>query len=411
MNWRDLMRDDHSAVGVKPFSGSFTQQEPIPDAGIAAAVALMKSGRLHRYNVKGNDIGATAKLEAAYAKYQGSLYCLAIASGGAAMSISLRAAGVKPGDPVLTNAFTLAPVPGAIAAVGARPVLVEVTEDLVLDLEDLTAKIITSGAKVLMLSHMRGHICDMDVLTELLTAHRVTLIEDCAHTMGAKWNGTRSGNFGLAGCFSTQTYKHMNSGEGGFLTSDDPEFMARAIIMSGSYMLYERHGAAPDAAVFEKVRLVSPNISSRMDNLRAELLLSQLLKLDDNCERWNARYRRLAEGLRDVPNLVLPHRPQAEAYVASSIQFRVPGLGPKGAERVLAGCAALGVELKWFGEKTPRGFTSSHHSWQYAEAQKLPQTDAIMADLFDMRIPLTFSLTDCDQITGIIRAVLKGELS
>ena len=68
----------------------------------------------------------------------------------------------------------------------------------------------------------------------LLAEKSVLLIEDCAHTMGAAWNGRRSGNFGLAGCFSTQTYKHMNSGEGGLLTSNDPALMARAIILSGS---------------------------------------------------------------------------------------------------------------------------------------------------------------------------------
>jgi dTDP-4-amino-4,6-dideoxygalactose transaminase len=63
------------------------------------------------------------------------------------------------------------------------------------------------------------------------------VIEDCAHTMGAEWNGTPSGRHGLAACYSTQTYKHINSGEGGLITSDDPDLMARAIILSGSYML------------------------------------------------------------------------------------------------------------------------------------------------------------------------------
>ena len=96
---------------------------------------------------------------------------------------------------------------------------------------------------------MRGHLCDMERLDSIVRQNNLILIEDCAHTMGAAWNGRKSGNFGLAGCFSTQTYKHLNSGEGGLLTSDDPEFMARAIIMSGSYMLYERHGADAEASV------------------------------------------------------------------------------------------------------------------------------------------------------------------
>ncbi len=175
------------------------------------------------------------------------------------MTTALRAAGAGPGTKVLTNAFTLAPVPGAIAAVGATPVYVEVTEDLVIDIDDLAAK--ASEAPVLLLSHMRGHICDMDRLMAVCRAAGVVVIEDCAHTMGATWNGVPSGRHGLFGCYSTQTYKHVNSGEGGFLVSDDATAMARAILLSGSYMLYGRHRAAPPPEVFETLRFETPNIS------------------------------------------------------------------------------------------------------------------------------------------------------
>ena len=117
------------------FTGSFTQQEPIPDAAIEAAVAVLKSGRLHRYNTAPDEAGEVALLEQEFAAEMDAKFCLAVASGGYAMATALRALGVKPGDKVLTNAFTLAPVPGAIAAVGARPVFVDVTEDLVIDLD------------------------------------------------------------------------------------------------------------------------------------------------------------------------------------------------------------------------------------------------------------------------------------
>ena len=120
-------------MAVVPFTGSFTQQEPISDDAIDAAVAVMRSGRLHRYNVAAGEESEVAALEREFAQWQGSGYALACASGGTAMQIALRAAGIGAGDVVLTNAFTLAPVPGAIAAVGAHPVLVEVTEDLVLE--------------------------------------------------------------------------------------------------------------------------------------------------------------------------------------------------------------------------------------------------------------------------------------
>jgi hypothetical protein len=104
------------------FKGSFTQQEPIPEAAIEAAVAVMRTGRLHRYNLVGDEIGEVSRLEEEFAAYTGAKYCLAVASGGYAMSCALRAIGVGHGDKVLSNGFTLAPVPGAIASVGAEPV-------------------------------------------------------------------------------------------------------------------------------------------------------------------------------------------------------------------------------------------------------------------------------------------------
>ena len=128
------------------FSGSFTQQEPIPEAGIEAAVAVLRHGRLHRYNTVAGEIAETALLEEEFAAHVGARYCLALASGGAAMACALRALQVGPGDPVLSNAFTLAPVPGAIASLGARPVFVEVTEDLTIDLGHLEAMAKASGA-------------------------------------------------------------------------------------------------------------------------------------------------------------------------------------------------------------------------------------------------------------------------
>lgn len=385
-----------------PFRGVFTQQEPIDEAAIAAAIAVLRSGRLHRYNVLEGETAEAALLERDYAAWQGSRYCLACASGGQALQLAMRAFGVAPGENVLTNAFTLAPVPGAIAGVGGKPIFVETTEDLVIDLADLARKAGESGARLLLLSHMRGHLVDMNALAAVVTRYGLTLIEDCAHTMGARWEGRRSGSFGLAGCFSTQTYKHMNAGEGGLLTSDDAIFMARAIIMSGSYMLYERHGAAPDRAAFAAARLGCPNLSARMDNLRAAILRPQIATLEANILRWNARYNAVAAPLRDIPAIRLPHRPATEHFVGSSIQFLVPGIDESGARRLVALAAELGVELKWFGDAEPRGFTSTHHTWRYADPQVLPQSDRVFAVLFDMRIPLTFSVEDCTHIGQII---------
>ncbi|WP_456388598.1 DegT/DnrJ/EryC1/StrS family aminotransferase [Profundibacter sp.] len=386
------------------FTGNFTQQEPIPDAGIKAAMQVLQHGRLHRYNVAENEAGETALLEQEFAAAMGSKYALAVASGGYAIACAMRAVGVVAGDAVLTNAFTLAPVPGAIASLGAVPVFVGVTESLTIDLSDLKQKIADSGAKVLLLSHMRGHICDMDALMAICDAAGVQVVEDCAHTMGATWRGVLSGRHGVMAAYSTQTYKHMNSGEGGLLISDDDDLMARAIMLSGSYMLFDRHLAGPPAKAYETLRYEVPNISGRMDNLRAAILRPQLARLGDQCAAWNARYRVVEDGLRGTAGLTVIERPEEEDYVGSSIQFLLLDWDAAQITQVLQRCAARGVELKWFGGEEPTGFTSRYDSWHYAPAQALPDSDRVLHGIMDMRLPLPFSLEDCAQIAGIIRA-------
>ena len=382
------------------FTGNFTQQDPLPEAAVSAAMEVLSHGRLHRYNLTEGETGEVAHLEQEFRDATGAAYALAVTSGGYALATALRAHGVTAGDKVLTNAFTLAPVPGAIASLGAVPVFVETTEALTIDLTHLAKMAEKSGAKVLMLSHMRGHQPDMDALMDLARANGLTVIEDCAHTMGGTWGGVVSGRHGASACYSTQTYKHINSGEGGFLITDDADVAARAVLLSGSYMLYERHRAAPEAEVFEAHRDMTPNVSGRMDNLRAAILRPQLADLPAQVARWAALHDAMEEGLGNFAGLRLIDRDEKLVRVGSSFQFRLPDLAD--IPDFVARCAARGVELKWFGADRAVGFTSTYRNWGYANPPVLPQTDRVMAGLLDMRLPLTFTPEDARVIARII---------
>lgn len=387
---------------MEPFRGSFTPASPISEAGIAAAVEVLRSGRLHRYSAAEGETPAAARLERAFADWQGARYALAVASGGQALQIALRAVGVSAGDPVLMNAWTLAPVPGAIACLGACPVLVETTPDLVIDLADLDAKAQESGARVLLLSHMRGHLCDMDALADWAEARGVTVVEDCAHAMGGLWRDRRAGSIGQIGCFSTQSYKHVDSGEGGLLVTDDDVVAARATVLSGSYMMYPRHGAGPPDGAFADARLDMPNGSARMDNLRAAILLPQLAALPDNVARWNALHDTAADAISEADAVALPQPLPAARRVGSSLQFRLPGLSSDVCEGFVGAAGRLGVVVAWYGAAEPSGYVSAHASWRYAGAQPLPRTDAILATLFDLRLPLHLTPACGAQIGAIL---------
>lgn len=384
------------------FGKDLSTPEPIPEAAIEQAVALMRSGRLHRYGEQGSGFPEASLLEQDYAAYVGSKYCVAVNSCGAAMFIALKALGVRHGDKVLTSSFTLAPVPGAIAHAGAQPVLVETTNSYTTDLDDLARKLASSGAKVFLLSHMRGHIADLRAVRALCNQHGVALVEDCAHTMGARWDGRPTGTWGSVGCYSAQTYKHINSGEGGLLVTDDDDIAAQAILMSGCYMLYGQHLLRPPEDVFERWKYVTPNFSMRMSNLAAALLRPQIALLAERGKAWNRVYALLKAQLSRVPGVSIPERRPEEEYIASSIQFSL-ALAPAGIERFLHECALRGLYIKWFGLQTPQAFTSNYGHWHYlAEKPQLARSMAVMRQLLDLRTPLSLTEQDCELIGRIV---------
>lgn len=386
------------------FGKDLSTPEPISEEAIERAVALMRSGRLHRYGEQGSGYPEPSLLEQNYASYVGSKYCVAVSSCGAAMFIALKALGVKPGDKVLTTTFTLAPVPGAIAHAGAEPVLVETSADYMTDMADLEYKAAASGAKVFLLSHMRGHIADLQAIRAICDRHGIAIVEDCAHTMGAKWDGKHTGTWGKVGCYSAQTYKHINSGEGGLLVTDDDDVAAQAILMSGCYMMYDQHILKPAAEVFERWKYVTPNFSMRMSNLAAALLRPQIGELADRGRRWNHIYSALESELTKSVHVSVPKRDAREEYIASSIQFTLD-LVPPQIERFLKECSLRGLYIKWFGTPTPVAFTSNYAHWHYLTSKPdVPKSMAVLNQLLDLRTPLSLTDDDCVLVGRIVAA-------
>lgn len=398
------MTDRHTRhTAVRPL----TTVDSIPRAGIDAATEVMRSGQLFRYGEFGGDGQHAMKLEEEFAAHLGSRFAIAVNSGGCALYLALRALGIGPGDRVLSNAFTLAPVPGAIAHAHAQPVLVECDENLKTDLDDLAEKARTSGARVLLLSHMRGHISDMDAVRDICARHEIAIVEDCAHTLEACWDGIPTGRLGTVGCFSFQTFKHMNSGEGGMLCTDDPDVAARAILLSGSYMLYAQHGARPSLEVLERHKDHMPNLSMRMSNLAASVLRPQIPLLPERAATWRHLHDRIGDLLDAVEGITLPLRHPKEDYVCNAIQFFVTGLDARAMPAFLEACGQGGVQVKWFGASDAVGFTSSYRNWRYLDdAPDLPGTDRTLRFLCDMRIPLGLTDSECREIVRAIEAAL-----
>ena len=399
------------------FSKDLSKPNPIPESGIAAAIRIMKTGKLHRYGEikSGSSIPEAMQLEKEFAEYMGLEFCVGVNSCGCSIFLALKAVGVQFGDQVLMNAFTLAPVPGAIAHCGAQPVLVEVDEtNYTICLEDLKKKASSfenaSGVKVLLLSHMRGHIVGMEALEKLCDELKITMVEDCAHTMAASWNGRLTGTFGKVGCFSTQTFKHINSGEGGLLVTNDQDVAAKVILYSGSYMLYKQHGARPEEAIFAKWKAHIPNFSMRMSNLAAAVARPQLKMLKGRSEAWMSKYLELEAVFDKIENIKMPTRAKAkEHFVPSSVQFLAENLEYQEMIKFQAGCAERGLTIKWFGHDDAIGFTSRYEHWGYVQKPdyEMPSTNGVMRRLFDMRIPMSMTDEDVELIGKVVQEAMQ----
>ena len=200
----------------------------------AAAIAAIRSHLYFRYDFRDQADTACGRLERRAADWFGSRHALAVSSGTAAIALALMAAGIPKGAKVVVPGFTFAATPSAVVLAGCEPYLVECDADLNFDLDDLRRRWRDDIAAILVV-HMRGVASDMPAICDFAAEHGVPVIEDAVPAMGAELDGRKLGTFGLAGCFSTQSDKSINTGEGGLLVTDDSGLYARAIVLAGAY--------------------------------------------------------------------------------------------------------------------------------------------------------------------------------
>ena len=380
-----------------------TETPSLPEESISNAIKVLKTGKLFRYGENNTEANFVSKLESKFAEIIGCKYAVAVNSGGSAIYIALKAAGIMPNEVVALNVFTLAPVPGALENSGAEITLLDVDENLTLNASELEEKLQFCGAKALVLSHMRGHVSNLQEIVRICDKLGVILIEDCAHTMGAKYNKKMVGSFGKVGCFSFQTYKQVNSGEGGILVTDDPDIAAKAILYSGSYMLYHQHDSRPGDEFFLKYRSKIPNYSLRMNELCASVLSPQLDQLDDRNSRWREIYSIINSGLEKIEGVTTIKTDMAVLMAPTSIQFHIDEV--KRIPKIINKASDLGLKIKWFGSTEPIGFTSNSNHWEYISPQV--SISSHLVGLCDIRLPVTLDNSECQEIVEIISRAIR----
>ncbi|WP_092901825.1 DegT/DnrJ/EryC1/StrS aminotransferase family protein [Rhodobacter sp. 24-YEA-8] len=379
------------------------EAEPIPAAARAAIEELLQSADLFRYNAPKD--APVALLEAEFAELLGAKYALAVSSCSAALFLTMKALDLKPGAKVLIPAFTFAAVPSAVVHAECVPVLVEVGQDMRLDIADFKAKL--ADADAVLISHMRGHTSDMDAICQLADAAGIPVIEDAAHSLGTLWHGKKLGTIGKAGCFSFQSYKMVNAGEGGMMITDDPELAARAIIMSGAYEEnWKKHGGLQNSFGHWQNKLPLYNV--RMQNLSAAVIRPQLPMLADRVTKGRANHDHVAFLLNESPWLSVPQALAPEERAPDSIQFSLIGeWSDTEAREFQAEAKTRGVPVQIFG--LSEGNARAFWNWQFlGETPELPMTRAMLMRACDMRLPVRLSREDLDYLAMAVLDAVKA---
>jgi dTDP-4-amino-4,6-dideoxygalactose transaminase len=306
---------------------------------------------------------------------------------------------------VLVPGFTFAAVPSSVLHADCVPVLVEVGFDLRVDLDDFAAKL--PGAAAVMISHMRGHTSDMDAIMAMADARGIPVIEDAAHSLGTTWGGRKIGTIGRIGCFSFQSYKLINAGEGGMFVTDDPEIAARAVIMSGAYEHnWKKHPGLQNSFPHWQNRL--PLYNMRMQNLSAAVIRPQIPEIECRARQGRANHDYVAGILNGSPHLAVPPPLLPEERAPDSIQFTLVGDWTDAEARAFeAACKARGAPVQIFGLSPDNA--RAFWNWRFLpEIPDLPKTRAMLMRTCDLRLPARLGRGDLDYLAGAVLSAAEA---
>lgn len=343
-----------------------------------------------------------ARFEKEFAARHGVAHAIAVTSCTTALHLALVATGIGPGDEVIVPAFTWVATANVVVHVGATPVFVDIDPQTCNIDPDRLAAALSPRTKALMAVHLFGLCADMDALRRVLPSS-VVVIEDAACAAGADYRGAPAGSLGAMGCFSLHPRKSITCGEGGVVTTDDPELAARLDT-------YRNHGAS----ISEEVRHRGPKpyelpdfgvfgFNYRMTDVQAAIATVQLGKLD----RFVAERRALADvydtALRDLPWIAPPQRPGHSGHALQAYVARIDeSASPASRNAILSHLQSRGIGARP-GTHSVVGLKAYRERFGTDPAQ-FPQATA--AEALTLALPLHNHMTEAD--VGRVIAALES---
>ncbi|HEX7052155.1 MAG TPA: DegT/DnrJ/EryC1/StrS family aminotransferase [Longimicrobiales bacterium] len=274
----------------------------IGEAEIAEVVDTLRSGWI-------GTGPRVAQFEEAFRRYIGTEHAIAVSSCTAGLHLSMIAAGLAADDEVITTPMTFVATANAIVHTGARPVFVDCDRDTGLIDPQRIEDAVTPRTRAIVPVHLHGRPCDMDAITEIAERHGLIVIEDAAHAIESVHRGRKIGTIGRLTCFSFYATKNMTTGEGGMVTTNDPDLADRIKI-------YALHGMSRDAwrrfsdAGYRHYQVGVPGFKYNMTDLQAAIGIHQLPRLDAWLDRRNRIWQWYNEAFGELPvGLPAPDEP------------------------------------------------------------------------------------------------------
>jgi len=347
----------------------------------------------------------TKEFEDQFAKYTGAKYAVGLSSCTAALHLALIAAGIKPGDEVITTIFTFAASINPVLILGGKPVLVDIDEQTMNIDVNLIEKAITKKTKVIIPMHYGGYPCNMDAIRKIAKKYNLIIIEDAATAIGTTYKGKKVGNIGDMTCFSFHPIKNMSTGDGGMVTTNNKSLADRIMLLrlhGMSKEAWKRHTAAGSW----KYDIVEPGFKYNMTDIQAALGRVQLKRLDGFIKTRKQYAHIFDKELAKIPEIKIPvhSNDSGTAYNLYTIRIDTRNLSVNRDEIVeLLKQEQIGVSVYYI----PLYEFSYFRNNLKLKKSDFPKAEAVYQSMMSLPLYPKMNLKDVDRVIKTLSDIIK----
>ena len=348
----------------------------------------------------------TKKFEEMFAEYKGARHAIALGSCTAALHLSLIAAGIGPGDEVITTPMTFCATVNAIIHSGAEPVLADCDKETMNISPQEVEKKITSRTKAILPVHFAGRCCDMSNLMQIARTYDLLVIEDCAHAIESEYGGKKSGRFGDVGCFSFYVTKNVVTGEGGMVITDNDRIAEKVKVLG-------LHGMTKDAwrrfsdEGYKHYQVIHAGFKYNMMDIQAAMGIHQLRRVQAYWERRRSIWYKYNDAFKDLPCRI-PGEPGNEMKHAFHLYTPLIDIDRLGKNRdwVLQAmtCENIGVGVHYVPVHL-HPFYRKTYGWKEGD---FPNAEWIGERTISIPLSAAMSEQDAEDVITAFRKILEG---